>query len=136
VADTDADPTSRRPAGELEADVLAALWAHTEPASANDVQAALGRPLAYTTVATILVRLCEKGMVRRVRAGRGYLYQPVVNESDHLTGQIRRVLARAGDQSAALQGLVDSLSPDEEAQLLAMLHDRRDDEGATEAEPR
>jgi predicted transcriptional regulator len=113
--------SARRAPGELEADVLGVLWASDEPLSPSDVQERLAQPLAYTTVATILIRLSEKGMAERKRSGRAYLYSPTVQEADHLSEQMRRVLARSGDQQAALQGLVDSLSPEEEAVLLGLL---------------
>ena len=109
--------------------MLAALWAAGEPLTPSQVQDRLPRPLAYTTIATILTRLAEKGMVERSRSGRGYAYAPVVAEADHMTEQIRRVLSRAGDQSVALQGLVDSLTPSEEAELLRLLTEHRDGEG-------
>ena len=73
--------SARRPSGELEASVLAALWAADgRPLTPADVQrdlvAALGADLARTTVTTILARLHEKGAVSRTRAGRGYAYLP------------------------------------------------------------
>lgn len=51
----------RRPAGELEASVLAALCAVGRPQSAAEVRAAIPQDLARTTVATLLTRLHEKG---------------------------------------------------------------------------
>ena len=113
--------------------MLAVLWASDGPLTPNEVQERLGRPLAYTTVATILIRLAEKGMVDRARAGRGYCYRPVVEEVDHVTEQIRRVLDVSGDHSVALRGLVDSLSPDEEAELLRLLTEDRSDRGGDPA---
>ena len=58
----DASASARRPSGELEASVLAALWAANGRAlTPADVQrelvAALGADLARTTVTTILARL-------------------------------------------------------------------------------
>jgi predicted transcriptional regulator len=67
----------RRPAGELEAAVMAALWAAGIPLTPGRVQTELGTGLARTTVATILTRLHEKGIVSRERQGRGYVYFPV-----------------------------------------------------------
>ena len=53
----------RRRSGELEGEVLAALWASAEPLVPAEVQDAVGGGLAYTTVMTILVRLHEKGVI-------------------------------------------------------------------------
>ena len=66
-------PSARRPAGELEAEVLAALWSARQPMTPQDVQTALGGHLARTTIATILARLHDKGTVERTRAGRAIL---------------------------------------------------------------
>ncbi len=37
---------------------------------------AQGKRLAYTTVMTVMVRLHEKGILRRVKEGKGYRYFP------------------------------------------------------------
>ncbi|MFI5761582.1 BlaI/MecI/CopY family transcriptional regulator [Streptomyces sp. NPDC051563] len=65
---------ARRPHGELVADVLAILWQAAEPLTPLQINAALGRDLARTTVTTILYRLHEKGTLVRSRAGRGFAY--------------------------------------------------------------
>src|SRR2546421_12827692 len=68
--------------GPLEGEVMEALWAAPEPLSVRTVLDRLneGRrpPLAYTTVMTVMARLAEKDALRRVKAGRGYLYEPAV----------------------------------------------------------
>ena len=56
---------ARRPAGGLEAEVLAALWAIGRPLTPREVQRELGGELAYTTVMTTLTRLHDKGAVDR-----------------------------------------------------------------------
>ncbi|PXY28286.1 BlaI/MecI/CopY family transcriptional regulator [Prauserella muralis] len=67
--------------GTLEGEVLEALWAGAGPLSVRDVldrlYAARSRPLAYTTVMTVLARLADEGAVQRQRAGRGYAYQAI-----------------------------------------------------------
>src|SRR6266498_1686108 len=57
----------RRMAGELEAEVLAALWAAGRPLAPAEVHAELGAGVAYTTVTTILHRLHRKGLADRRR---------------------------------------------------------------------
>ena len=68
----------RRGAGELENEVLAALWAAENPLTPREVQHALGEGLAYNTVQTILTRLHAKGAVQREPAGRAHAYTPVL----------------------------------------------------------
>lgn len=93
----------RRAFGELEGEVLAALWAAESALVPAEVQAAVGGDLAYTTVMTILVRLAEKGLIEREKVGRAYAYRPVVAETDVVAGQVRRLLNRGHDRSAVLQ---------------------------------
>ena len=116
---------TRRQRGELENQVLQALWAADGPRTPNDVLAALGdeHGLAYTTVMTILVRLWQKGLVTRERAGRGYAYRPVESRDERVASRMRELLADAGDRSAALAGFVSSLPPDELHDLRRLLGD-------------
>lgn len=80
---------------QLELDCLAALWS-LGPAPVRAVHARLaarGRPLAYTTVLTVLDRLRRKQAVERSRQGRAYLYAAAVTRQ-----QMReRALARLVD---------------------------------------
>ena len=62
---------TRRADGELESEVLRALWTLDRPASPSDVIDAMDTDLAYTSIATVLGRLCDKGLVTRQRVGRG-----------------------------------------------------------------
>ena len=50
------------------------LWARDEPMSPAEVLEGLDSDLAYTSLATVLNRLCEKGLVSRRRSGRKFLY--------------------------------------------------------------
>jgi len=48
------------------------------------------RPLAYTTVMTVMDRLARKGIAEREKRGRAHLYRPAVTEStirDHALNQ-------------------------------------------------
>jgi predicted transcriptional regulator len=94
-----------------------------------EVQAAVGGDLAYTTVMTILVRLYEKGVIDRQKAGRAFAYRPMVAETDVVAEQVRRLLDQGQDRTAVLQGLVEGLEPgDEEVlrRLLAAVTETRD----------
>jgi predicted transcriptional regulator len=113
----------RREAGELESEILAALWASSQPMAPGDVLKELGGSLAYTTVMTTLARLFEKGLVARRRSGRSYSYSPSVREADLAARRFRTMLDRGHDRDAVLQGFVGELSPDEERALRALLSD-------------
>ncbi|RKE17221.1 BlaI/MecI/CopY family transcriptional regulator [Streptomyces sp. TLI_171] len=111
----------RRAHGELVADVLAVLWEAGRPLTAQEVKGALGRPLARTTVATILSRLHGGGKLVRTRPGRSFAYEPVADAAGLAAGRMRRELDREGDRSLVLRRFVSSLSADDEAVLRQVL---------------
>ncbi|MFF4098938.1 BlaI/MecI/CopY family transcriptional regulator [Streptomyces sp. NPDC001903] len=116
----------RRPAGELEASVLAALWAADGPQSAAQVRAAIPQELARTTVATLLGRLCEKGMAGRRPGGRGFLYFAVQDAHGLAARRMHRELDQgAGDRSLVLARFVEGLDSHDEAELRRLLDEAR-----------
>jgi predicted transcriptional regulator len=74
----------------LELQCLKVLWVLGE-GNVSDVQQALAphKPLAYTTVMTLLERLLRKGAVTREKHGRHFVYAPAVTEET-----LRRVAVR------------------------------------------
>jgi BlaI family penicillinase repressor len=72
--------------GDLQLAIMRVLWARGE-ATATDVHAALSseRGLAPTTIATMLMKMEKKGVVRHYADGRRFVYQPRVTEP-----QVRR----------------------------------------------
>lgn len=113
---------TRRPDGALERDVLRALWGLERPASASDVIDEMKTELAYTSIATILGRLCDKGLAQRHRTGRAFEYEATSTEADVTGDQIRSVLATAGDRETALAGFVKALDPADAAVLAVLLN--------------
>ncbi|HZD37818.1 MAG TPA: BlaI/MecI/CopY family transcriptional regulator [Actinomycetes bacterium] len=123
--------------GELERAVMETLWdltadwdltvATTEggagavqrTATARQVSDRLGatRPLAYTTVLTVLDRLERKRLVRRRREGRAHRYAPIATREAYAAKLMLDALGRASDRDAALVRFVDAVSP-EEAEVL------------------
>jgi len=66
---------------ELEREIMEIAW-RLGRASVRDVLEALNagaRQRAYTTVMTTMVRLWEKGLLRRERHGRADVYEPVLS---------------------------------------------------------
>jgi BlaI family penicillinase repressor len=63
----------------LELECMRAIWLGNA-LTVHDVQQFLGpsRPLAYTTIMTILDRLAHKGAVTRRKKGKAYLYAPAL----------------------------------------------------------
>jgi predicted transcriptional regulator len=116
---------TRRADGTLETDVLRALWSLDRPASPSDVIDEMGTELAYTSIATILGRLCEKGLATRKRAGRAYRYAAASSEADLTARRLRTILDATSDRQYALAGFAEVLDAAEAAQLLALLSDTK-----------
>ena len=64
----------------LELECLKALWS-LEEGNVKEVQQAVAqtRPLAYTTIMTVLDRLVRKGKLTRRKQGRAFVYSPVTS---------------------------------------------------------
>jgi predicted transcriptional regulator len=123
----------RRPAGALEAEVMAVLRAAGAPLSPGQVRERLAareqRELSYSTVVTIVSRLHAKGLLARARAGRGFAYTPV-DAASLAAGQMSRALDAGADHQAVLSRFVSGLSG-RDARLLRRLlagDDGRDQE--------
>ena len=127
------DKTPRTPGGELEFTLLATLWSKADrTASARELYDRVGAPrgIVYTTVAKVLDRLFEKGMVTRRRDGRAYIYTPTARRVDTERAMVRALIERIlGDDPqpavAALIGAVEDVSPDLLDQLRAELETRK-----------
>lgn len=112
--------------GELEATVMDRLWSADGPRSVRDVLEALrhDRPIAYTTVMTVLERLYRKGMLTRVEAGRAWMYSPAQNRADYTASVMAQALANATDKTATLVHFAERVTPREAQQLMKALADR------------
>lgn len=65
---------AKRSFGELETTILRLFIKQDRPLSVNDVVTRLGGKNAYTTIMTVMSRLFEKGVLKRTKEGRSYLY--------------------------------------------------------------
>jgi len=112
----------------LQVAVMHVLWSRDE-ASVADVQRAMtGRRLAPTTVATLLVRLEQRGLVRHRVEGRQYLYRARVSPAavrDTATRELLRGLFD-GDVAAFVSHLLDSrrLTREEVAELQRLVRNK------------
>ena len=100
--------TARDVPPPLELACLKALWSLQE-GNVRAVQevVAISRPLAYTTIMTVLDRLVRKGKLTRRKVGRAFVYSPEAT---------RDTLRRA-----ALRELLDGYFDGSEAELLEFL---------------
>ncbi|MEV6029169.1 BlaI/MecI/CopY family transcriptional regulator [Streptomyces sp. NPDC052036] len=118
----------RRAPGELEGAVLAVLWAAGGPVTAAVVQTEVPGA-AYTTVLTILTRLCDKGLVTRQREGRGHVYAPVDDQAGIAAAGMHSLLDEGGDRAAVLARFVSELSAEDEQLLEQLLRSDFPDRG-------
>ena len=97
------------------------LWGSNEPLTAADVQAAVGGDLAYNTVQTILIRLHDKNLVHRRKAGRGHVYWPVEDAATAAATRMQAALDGLADRQAVLQQFAATLGEDDAATLRQLL---------------
>ena len=123
-----------RQLGQLEAVVMQRLWSVDHPVSVREVLEDLQRErdIAYTTVMTVLDNLHGKGLVRREKQGRAYLYAPALSREEHTAGLLDQVLSQSGDRGATLLHFVGHMSEDDLAELRSAL-DHRDPADAPDA---
>ncbi len=110
--------------GDLERRVLGLVWdlQDPEPTGREVADALPGH--AYTTVATVLDRLVNKGLLSRRRDGRSIRFAPIGVRGAHTAVVMRQALVADGDPSAALVCFADTLSSSEAAVLLDALAQR------------
>ena len=114
---------------ESELELMTILWREAG-ATAGEVLAALlpERPLAYTSVSTILRILEQKGVVRSEKVGRGHRYVPAVAKGDYEAFALGQVVDKVfdGQPLSLVRRLVDTagLTREDLAALKALLDDR------------
>jgi predicted transcriptional regulator len=103
--------------GDLEARVMRRIWVRREPVTVRDVLGDLQqeRPIAYTTVMTVMDNLRKKGWLRRQAEGRAYRYAPLVSAEEYSAALMRQALAASSDRPAVLMRFIGELSADEAA---------------------
>ncbi len=116
--------------GALGQEVLGCIAAAGRPLTVAEVQADLGRVLAYTTVMTTLSRLHAKGILTRQPAGRGFAYalpaDPVSMRVTVTAQRMSRLLdSPHDDRAGVLARFVADLSPKDERLLSDLLADHR-----------
>ena len=119
--------------GELEQQVMDILW-ECNQCSPRDVLNKLGteKKLAYTTVATILHRLHEKGLLTRKEGSNGHIYSPKVSKEKYTKNVAQSFLKKFvnsfGDTAiASFADTVDKLPLEKRDYFLKLLdeHDKK-----------
>ena len=89
--------------GDSELEVLKALWAHG-PNTVRDISSILesqGRTWAYTTVQTMLHRLCDKGVVVTEKVGNVNRFEAALSRDNVVQEQLSQLMGRFGEAGVA-----------------------------------
>ncbi len=122
---------SLTPLGETEMEVLHHVWA-LEEATVNDVQALIQRerPIAYTTVMTVMKKLAVKGFLSFTTRGTSYVYSAARSADAVRRELLQDLLDKVfeGSPAALVQSLVhaEPLAENERREiqdLIAQLED-------------
>jgi predicted transcriptional regulator len=124
-----------RQLGELEAVIMERLWEWGRPALVREMVDDLraDRPLAYTTVMTVMENLHRKGWLRREREGRAWRYEPTGSRSGYTVALMNEALGTSADRRTALAHFALQMSPHDAALLREALDQGRRQPEAGEA---
>jgi BlaI family transcriptional regulator, penicillinase repressor len=100
-----------------ELEVLKILW-QEGPCTVRQVMDVLNRQRrrAYTSVMSLLGVMTDKGLLKRRAKGRGFVYEPRVDQEKTIGQMLHDLLARAfqGSASCLVESLLDQSSPSPE----------------------
>lgn len=119
--------------GDLQLAIMRVLWREGE-ATVAQVRRELesSRPLALTTVATMLTKMEAKGVVDHRAEGRRFVYRPRVSERQVRRSMMRRVTEGlfGGDALAVVSHLLSEreIPAEELAELKRMIDEREREE--------
>lgn len=103
--------------GDLEMAIMETLWRLGTPATVTEVQRAMTDvERAYHTVTTVMVRLCEKGLLRRRKRQGVWHYVPRLGRDEFHSQVTQEVIAGAyalapGSAVTSMLDLVEASDP-------------------------
>ena len=117
--------------GALEREVMDLVWQRGE-ISVRDGCAQVNATVAYTTMMTTMDRLFKKGLLKRRKIGRAFVYCAAASK-DQVEGAVaaelvRTLLQREGERLPVLSSLVDAVSDRDRAlleELERLVHEKR-----------
>ncbi len=115
--------------GDLQLRIMRVLW-NLGPASVAQVQDRLeGDPLAYTTVATMLRKMEDRGLVQHRELRRRFIYETAVTAEDVTRSMADDLVDRLfeGSLADAVSHLLQTreVSPHELARLEQLIQERK-----------
>ena len=124
---------SLTPLGETEMEILHHVW-RLQTASVADVRKRIqsGRPIAYTTVMTVMRNLADKGYLSFQKEGNTYIYSPLRSANDVQQSLLRDLVSKVfhGSPTALVQTLVSDelLTEDDVARIRTLIDHMEDDD--------
>ena len=111
--------------GELESAIMDVVWAGDRAYLVREVRERLSynRPVAYTTVMTVMNILHGKGVLCREKHGRAWRYWPVESREEHDARLMSEVLRSGGDQRITMLRFVERVSDEERESLRSAMLD-------------
>jgi predicted transcriptional regulator len=115
---------------EVELELMQAVWAIGSECTVKDVQAQLPkeRDLAYTSVATMLKILEQKGFLKSHKGERAISYSPELSLADYEGASLRHMADNVfqGNQGSMVMKLLNEgeLSKEELKNIRAVLNER------------
>jgi len=115
----------------LELEIMQVLW-ESGPANVQTVQRLLARPLAYTSVQTMLNVLQRKRKVKRTLKDKAYFYRPAVSRGQVTGHAIGDLIDRmfGGSAENLVMGLLHTkhLTKEKLSQLNKLIEEGEDDD--------
>ena len=80
---------------DAEFEIISVLWSADEPMTAQDIsEREEMKKWKYSTIATLLKRMYEKGAVTYEKRGRYFYYSPLIDEHEYKTEQTKSLVSR------------------------------------------
>lgn len=101
--------------GQLEAAIMDVVWSQDQALLVREVRERLhySRPVAYTTVMTVMTILHSKGVLRREKHGRAWRYWPREHRAEHDARLMAEILGSSGERDRTLREFLSRVGPDD-----------------------
>jgi predicted transcriptional regulator len=116
--------------GPLEQTIMDCLW-DQPPRTVRQIHACLqsNRPIAYTTVMTIMTRLTEKNLLNRTKSGKAYIYTAKHSKRQAIRRLVHQIITSLTNQFgheavAAFTDELENLSHQDRQRLTNQLQNR------------
>jgi len=118
--------------GDLEKSIMEILWEHNKGITGREIFDIMKnkKGVAFTTVLTVLERLSKKGLIKRTKKDRLFIYRPAISRDEFIRKISEEVVQGLMDISAthAASSFVDVLektSPQELERLASLIEEKK-----------